>query len=253
MSMTKKKVLLAGESWETYSVHIKGFDTFYTSKYEEGADWIVEALEHAGYKVDFIPNHRASSNFPTSKEEIDKYEVVILSDIGSNTLLLHPDTFEKSIPTTNRLKLIKEYVKDGGGFLMIGGYLSFQGIDGKARYKNTPIEEVLPVKLKSIDDRIEVPEGMNPKVTKNHEITKGLSKNWPMFLGYNQFKAKSDSKVLAKWKEDPFLVINEYQKGRTAAFASDCAPHWGSPEFVKWDEYDKLWGQLISWLAKEIG
>lgn len=249
--MSDKKVLLVGESWETFSVHIKGFDTFYTSKYEEGADWIIEALKKANYKVDFIPNHRASSEFPTSEKEINKYSTVILSDIGANTLLLHPDTFEKSKPTTNRLKLIKRFVEKGGGFLMIGGYLSFQGIEGKAKYKNTAIEEILPIKMKNIDDRIEVPEGMHPIVNIEHSITEGLNKKWPMFLGYNKFNADSDSEILVKYKEDPFLVIGEYKKGRTAAFASDCAPHWGSKDFVEWDQYNKLWEQLVNWLSKE--
>ena len=32
-----KKVLLAGESWSSYTTHVKGFDAFYTSVYEEGA------------------------------------------------------------------------------------------------------------------------------------------------------------------------------------------------------------------------
>lgn len=253
--MDNKKVLLVGESWETFSTHIKGFDTFYTSKYEEGAEWLIDALEKAGYDVIFIPNHRASSEFPTSESEINKYQVVILSDIGANTLLLHPDTFEKSIPTTNRLKLIRKFVKEGGGFLMIGGYLSFQGIEGKARYKETPVEEVLPVKMKSIDDRIEVPEGMYPEITEEHEITSGLDKKWPMFLGYNQFTADENAVVLAKSKEndDPFLVVGKFENGRTAAFASDCAPHWGSKDFIKWNQYDKLWGQLIDWLSGEIG
>jgi uncharacterized membrane protein len=252
--MTNKKVLLVGESWETFSTHIKGFDTFYTSKYEEGAEWLIEALKKAGYEVEFIPNHRASSEFPTSEEEINKYQVLILSDIGANTLLLHPDTFEKSIPTTNRLKLIKKYVENGGGFLMIGGYLSFQGVDGKARYKDTPVEEVLPIEIKPIDDRVEVPEGMYPEVTEDHVITAGLDKKWPMFLGYNQFKAADKAVVLAKSKEnnDPFLVAGKFKKGRTAAFASDCAPHWGSKDFIEWDQYDKLWGQLIDWLAAEV-
>jgi uncharacterized membrane protein len=253
--MSDKKVLLVGESWETFSTHIKGFDTFYTSKYEEGAEWLIEALENAGYDVDFIPNHRASSEFPTSEEEINKYQVLILSDIGANTLLLHPDTFEKSIPTANRLKLIKKFVEDGGGFLMIGGYLSFQGIDGKARYKDTPVEEVLPIKMKSVDDRMEVPEGMYPEIIKEHVITAGLDKKWPMFLGYNQFTADENGVVLAESREnnDPFLVAGEFKKGRTAAFASDCAPHWGSSDFIEWNQYGKLWGQLIDWLSGEIG
>ena len=31
-----KKVLLAGESWMSYTTHVKGFDSFYTSVYETG-------------------------------------------------------------------------------------------------------------------------------------------------------------------------------------------------------------------------
>ncbi len=32
-----KKILLAGESWMSYTTHVKGFDTFYTSgKVSEG-------------------------------------------------------------------------------------------------------------------------------------------------------------------------------------------------------------------------
>ena len=35
-----KKVLLAGESWMMYTTHVKGFDAFYTSKYETGEKWL---------------------------------------------------------------------------------------------------------------------------------------------------------------------------------------------------------------------
>ena len=43
--------------------------------------------------------------------------------------------------------------------MMIGGYYSFQGINGGARYHRTPVEEVLPVECLPYDDRVEVPEG----------------------------------------------------------------------------------------------
>ena len=248
--MSVKKILLAGESWETFSIHIKGFDTFYTSKYAEGAKWLIKAIEEAGYRVDFIPNHHAPSKFPTELESIKEYSTVILSDIGSNTLLIHPDTFERSLPTPNRLKLIRDYVADGGGFLMVGGYMSFQGIDGKARYKDTPIEDILPVKIAAIDDRVEVPEGFYPAIKEEHQVVAGIDKTWPMLLGYNRFYAKDDSNTLVTWQEDPILVVGKYGAGRTAAFASDCAPHWGSPSFVEWKDYKKLWGQLVNWLAE---
>ena len=247
-----KKVLLAGESWETFSVHIKGFDTFYTSKYEEGAEWLISALENNGFEVDYLPNHRANSKFPTELNELKQYSAIILSDIGANTLLLHPDTFEKSIPKPNRLKLIREYVKNGGGFLMVGGYISFQGIEAKSNFKGTPIEEILPVIMEKNDDRVEVPEGFNPKQTKEHSILDEVESSWPMLLGYNKFKAKDNAEVLVKHEDDPIVVIGDYHKGRTAAFASDCAPHWGSPEFVEWKDYDEFWSKLVKWITKEI-
>lgn len=85
--------------------------------------------------MDYIPNHHAPSKVPTDLAKLKEYSAVILSDIGANTLLLHPDTFERSIATPNRLKLFREYVEQGGAFVMIGGYMSFTGIDGKAKYK----------------------------------------------------------------------------------------------------------------------
>ena len=48
-------------------------------------------------------------------------------------------------------------MRDGGGLLMIGGYLSFAGIDGKARYHGTPVEDALPVTIAATDDRVEAP------------------------------------------------------------------------------------------------
>ena len=40
-----KKILLAGESWMSYTTHVKGADAFYTSVYETGEKWLKAALE----------------------------------------------------------------------------------------------------------------------------------------------------------------------------------------------------------------
>ena len=69
--------------------------------------------------------------------ELDAYDVVILSDVGANTLLLPPQVFELGQRAPNRLKLLREWVNGGGGLLMAGGYLSFQGSRPKANYHDT--------------------------------------------------------------------------------------------------------------------
>ena len=54
---------------------------------------------------------------------------------------------------------------------MVGGYMSFQGINGVARYKSTVIEEILPVEILPYDDRIEIPEGFNVNIdSQTHKL-----------------------------------------------------------------------------------
>ena len=171
--------LLAGESWVSYSIHQKGFNAFTTGVYEEGSEPLEKALERKGVSVTCIRAHRAGRDFPQSLEGLQKHDAVALSDIGSDTLLLHPDTFAGSKSTADRPELIRQYVAQGGGFIMLGGYLSFQGYGGAAHYRFTPVEEILPVELYDCDDRVECPSGFAPGVVADHEITRGLPKSWP--------------------------------------------------------------------------
>ena len=242
------RVLIAGESWETTSIHQKGFDIFTTTFYEEGVGALKEALEESGHIVTHMPSHIAATKFPTELADLQSYDVVMLSDIGTNTLLLHPDTFNKSKRMNNRLKLIREYTKNGGGLIMVGGYLTFQGIDAKARYAKSPVEEVLPVTILERDDRVEVPEGVSPQVhVADHPIVVGLADEWPLLLGYNQIIAKPEATVVATVGDDPLLAVWAHGNGRSVAFASDCGPHWAPPDFLAWDGYGKLWSQMVAW------
>ncbi len=244
-------VLLVGESWTKHTIHVKGFDSFTTSEYEEGAHWFRSAMKEAGMDLTYIRAHEIDEKFPLDLGSLKEFDVVLFSDIGSNSFLLPAQTFNHSKRTPNRLQLVKDYVNDGGGFAMIGGYLSFQGIEAKAKFKGTVIEEILPVQLESGDDRVEVPEGAAPVVHDNHLVLKDVPKEWPGFLGYNRVTVKNESDlVMTIGKDnDPFLVTGSYGKGRTASFSSDFAPHWGPPEFVEWKYYNIFWKQLVEWLA----
>lgn len=248
--MAKVNVLLAGESWTSHTVHVKGFDSFTTSEYAEGAQWLIAGLEAGGANVHFLPNHLAAREFPVDLESLKHFEVVLLSDIGSNTLLLHPETFTKSKPFPNRLELLAQYVHEGGGLAMIGGYLSFSGIDGKARYQRTALRDVLPVMLVEGDDRIEVPQGVTPDIANpQHPIFKDITGPWPSFLGYNQLLPREGHDVLAHVGKDVFMATGTFGEGRSAVFASDCGPHWGPPAFVDWQHYGRFWSNLVHWLA----
>ncbi len=244
------RILLAGESWVTHSVHVKGVDSFNTSRYVEGADRLRGARIAAGLEVDYLPAHLVPGQFPGTVADLAGYGAVILSDIGANSLLLSPDTFERSAIAPNRLASIEQYVRGGGGLLMIGGYLSFAGIDGKARYHATPVEAALPVTISEHDDRGEHPEGVRPVVSQaGHPVLDGVPADWPALLGYNRVTAKPEAQVLVRCGTDPLLTVGGYGAGRSAAFASDCAPHWCPPGFMSWPGYDVMWGNLVRWLG----
>lgn len=246
-----KKVLLAGESWMSYTTHVKGFDSFYTSVYETGEKWLKAALETGGYEVVFLPNHLATENFPFTMEELKAYDCVILSDIGANTLLLPVPTFSNSVKMPNRCNLIRDYVLDGGALFMIGGYLTFSGVDAKGKWHDTAVQEVLPVEVLTVDDRMEHCEGVFPKTIADHEALAGIPE-WPNILGYNKTIAKPEAEVVATVEGDPFIAFGSYGKGKSAIFTTDCAPHWAPPEFCEWEYYNKLFAGIVDYITKKI-
>lgn len=245
---TPLRVLVAGESWIKHTVHMKGFDQFHTTEYEEGAGVFLAALAESGFEVTYIRAHEISARFPKSVAELEAFDVVVLSDIGSNSFLLSDETFLRSERTPNKLGVLAEYVLGGGGLVMVGGYMSFTGIDGRARYGMSPLASVLPVTMLDHDDRIERPEGVEACFdAPEHPVLGGTPAQWPALLGYNRIAAKPGATVVARADSDPLLVTGTAGSGRTVAFASDLAPHWAPPEFVQWPHYRQLWASILAW------
>lgn len=253
--MARKKVLLAGESWVSSATHFKGFDQFGSVTFHLGAEPLVAALEDGPIELVYMPAHHCAEKFPHTLGGLEAYAAVILSDLGSNTLLLPPDVWLHGKPVANRVRLLKDYVLGGGGLAMIGGYFSFQGINGAARWHKTAVEEVLPVTCLPIDDRIEVPEGFKAVLkAPEHPILDGLGgEDWPYLLGLNEVQLKPEAELLAELPADqgghPLLAVGTYGKGRSLAWMSDIGPHWLPQPFVDWPGYAKLWRQSLGWLA----
>ncbi|GAB3004320.1 glutamine amidotransferase [Amycolatopsis acidiphila] len=244
------RVLVAGESWIKNTIHLKGFDQFHTTEYEEGAGEFLAALDRAGFAVTYVRAHEISARFPKTAEELDAFDVVVLSDIGSNSFLLSDETFLRSERSANKLAVLADWTRGGGGLVMIGGYMSFTGFDGRARYGMSPLAPVLPVTMLDHDDRVEVPEGVKAEFDQpGHAVLGGTPSEWPLLLGYNRLTAKPHATVVAHTADDPLLVVGEVGSGRSVAFASDLAPHWAPPEFVGWPHYQQLWTSILTWAA----
>lgn len=249
-SQEKVRVLFVGETWIVLKFHVKGFDVVPLGGYEDFSRWFQEALKvYPDIEVVHLPNHVALSAFPKDLKDMKQYDVVVLSDVGSNTLTFYSDVFQVPMGP-DRLSVIRDFVANGGGLVMSGGWMSFQGFRSMANYHGSPVEEVLPVYIEDGDDRVETTEGIRPEILlPNHPVMQGIpEKDWPLFLGYNRLRTKEGATLLTRCGEDPFIVIWEYGKGRSMAFASDLAPHWGSA-FVEWKYYAQFWYQSLRWVA----
>ena len=249
-------ILLVGESWSVQSLHSKGFDTFSTTHFSDGMSYLKAALQDSAVELIHMNAHEAQSRFPYNAEGLEPYDVICLSDIGANTLLLPAEVFVQMQRRPNRLKAIQTYVENGGGFLMCGGYYSFQGFQGGAFYHQSPIEKILPLSMFPYDDRWEAPEGAEPLVAeagRKNAVLQGISKDIPHVLGFNKVIPDTEAQILLEFSSEydnyPLLLTGQYGAGRTAAFTSDIAPHWLSPEFCSWPGYKILWENLFTWLS----
>lgn len=204
------------------------------------AIYLAAIIHEEAYDFDYVP-----SPLPFPQHiNIDQYDIIILSDYPRQQI------------SDDRLQDIVQFVKNGGSLLMIGGWESFTGLN--IEYKNSPLEEILPVKLLEFDDRRNYDQGIAVIPTDPfHPVCKNLEWERPAVIGgYNDFQVKDDAKCVLcgrkieiSFKNEelstssndvkiPLLVFGQAGKGKTAALAFDLAPHWVGG-FVDWGKARK--------------
>jgi uncharacterized membrane protein len=244
------RTLLVGESWSTTTIHTKGFDTFTTSEYAEGGQRWMDMVRAAGHEVDYMPAHQARRDFPRTAEDLDRWDVIVLSDIGANSLAITAEVWTGG-RTANPLDVLDGWVREGGSLAMCGGYLSFAGIEAKAAFAGTGVERALPVLISRTDDRVENPsEDVARTLAVDHPLASAIVGDWPPLSGYNQVTAKDGADVLVTIGDDPLLVTWDYGKGRSLAFTTDVGAHWAPDELVASSAFQSAWAAGIEWLAK---
>jgi uncharacterized membrane protein len=207
-----------------------------------------------------------SGGFPTNEEELNGYKAIIFGDIEANYFSL------------KQMEMVERFVsRRGGGFLMLGGRHSF----AEGEYFNTPIADILPVKL-DIGKRKVIPENFeNPGVPEEEQgfrfvptrtglenpimkLANDLPANrsqWddiPRLTTINHLGAvKSGATVLAEKPQDAFggaeslLIIQRYGRGRTAALATASTWRWRMMLDDTDTRHERFWRQLVRWLSTD--
>ena len=203
---------------------------------------------------------RTLTDLPKTDEDFRLFDVIILGDIDATY-------FGKE-----QLARLKQFVKDGGGLLMLGGHNSF----GPGGYEGTDIEALLPVTVGSRNQPQETTPFV-PQLTaegQKHPVFDGIA---DYFTGPENQPPKPElpklpdlqgcvtvvgpkplANVLAvhparRNEQGPLIVlaVQQYGAGRSAAFTCDTTWQWYMPMQVKGEEspYRLFWAQLVRWLS----
>jgi len=165
---------------------------------------------------------------------------------------------------------LREYVKGGGAFAMVGGDQSF----GEGHYAATPLAEVLPVDpAEGLGSTAEL---FRPRLTaegRRHPVTSlvagegqneaawgalpalpGLNRTLPLPAAAGARVLLEAPSVLANGAPAPVVAVREVGTGRTLAVATDSAWYWG---FVAAEEgqgnraYQRFWNNALRWLVRD--
>ena len=203
---------------------------------------------------------------PTTKEDFELFDVLILSDLDRTFLS------DQRLGDA-RLTRIKEFVERGGALLMLGGDNSF----GPGGYAGTPVADVLPVVMGSRRDGEESTPFV-PKLTaqgEKHKIFEGISgfffgpggrkptaaPGLPELRGcVRVLRGAVGADVLAVHPTrnnnagEPLVVLAVRPfvgEGRTAAFTPGTTWLWYMPMLGLGADspYHRFWGQIVRWMA----
>ena len=216
------------------------------SSLSSAAAYLGGVMAHAGLRFDYVPSGRRLPQGFAKRG----YGLFILSDYPAGNL------------RAGEAQAILAAVRRGAGLLMIGGWASFHGL--RAGWGRSPLAEALPVRILHRDDRVNSSEPVIVQQVCRHPIVDGLPFDRPPCVGgYNRFTAKPGATTIlvgrhlgvsvgrppqarqsargdrsgairaTAGRSSPLLVVGGFGVGRTAAFASDAAPHWVGP-LVDW-------------------
>ena len=202
--------------------------------------------------------------FPTKElftEQLSTFDVVIFQDFNYRP-------YNMGIYLQN----VADYVKNGGGFLMMGGDLSFSEGD----YAETPLADVLPVTLRPGHGHLDT-EDFTPVLTdvgRRHPITDVAGTvdaaaanpfaQLPQLQGLNLVAGLREGATALlthpfqngdNGAPQPVIAVKDVDKGRSVAIMTDTTWHWSLPQVGlgsgRGDAHRKLLANTLRWLIRD--
>lgn len=233
-------------------------------KRNPNVDLISFFILRTNQSVNNVPTNELSLiPFPTRElfeEQLGSFDMIIFQNFNFG-----PYNMRQYLPE------IAEFVKKGGGFVMVGGDLSF----ASGGYARTPIEEILPVMLPPGGGEAVIDtQDFKPELTEagqRHPITqlafdpkrnRELWQELPSQQGTNiVLEARDGATVLARHprlrhggEQMPVITVSEVGRGRAMALTTDSSWRWGFEHLGAGGtarEYQLFWNNAIRWLIKD--
>ncbi len=172
---------------------------------------------------------------PSTFEETFAYDLVILSNVNAKALGLFG------------MELVYEYVRHGGGVLILGGQNAF----GHGGFAGTRIEELSPVVDGGAFDLKWNPQGWLLQPVGKHAVLAGVDfAEGPRVYWAHHTKAKRAAATVLTFDGAPALVLGRFGKGRVAAFTGSVLGEATRGQTPFWESraWRRLLGNTIEWL-----
>lgn len=187
--------------------------------------------------------------FPTEAEDLYPYHALCLDDV------------EASFFTQDQMELIRKFVAErGGGLIMLGGTESLE----RGAYDRTPISAALPV---YVDQAVEA-TGASParlsltregwlepwaRLRDQEQAEKDRLMDMPEFRVVNRIgRSKPGARVILTDDETPAMVVQSYGRGRSAVLSVGDLWRWGLSRPDLTVDRDKFWRQTLRWLVADV-
>lgn len=187
------------------------------------------------------------TDMPWNYETILETDVVVLNNIGA----CHIDA-----PSLHRLR---DFVAQGGGLLILGGHWTL----GKGGFRDSPLEDVLPVFLFAGNPQEEIAPVQDPGpppgaalVSPTPDTPQGISalpwNSKPAVRYAHRIEPRPDSQVWLRGGQVPLLVAGRFGRGRVAVWAGTVHGQFADHEiaFWQWHAWPQLLAETLAWLGE---